>query len=195
MIALFMGRFQPPTRSHANTLEKMLERWRRVHIGVSDASIKGEYDPVWEEFVRASASRQTPQKRIFSAAEVVEMWSGHINHERLQERVTCTPVQRPHLRGLNQQYPPGVFDIADVIPHDGDSDADRLRHECFSRLLQRAVHHVVPDFMLHNSEIEQRVHRGAPWSDFLTPGVLAVFERLGGPVRIATARAAKQSAT
>ncbi len=186
--ALFTGRFQPPTRAHAHTVDRILLQWSTLLIGVSDSTIPGTYEPQWEEFVRSSASRQTSAKRIFSASEITDLWVAHIREAGLSDRVTCMPIQRPHLRGFNDAYPPQQFDMVSLEPHEDDSESDRVRHRLFSPLLGRPIFHVTPDFVMHNSEIRDRISAGASWNEFLTPGTYDVFLSMNGPERMRAAR-------
>ena len=184
-IALFTGRFQPPTIAHTHTLEKILARWQRVHIGVSDPSIPGTYDPQWEEFVQSSRSRFDGAKLVFTTGEVVSLWQAHVCHAGLADRVTCSGIPRPHLSIFSERFPSDSFDMVTMAPHPDDSDGDRVRHRLFPDLLRREIFHVVPDLVLHNSDIRRRVSEGAEWSEFLTPGVLARFMEIEGPRRCA----------
>lgn len=183
--ALFTGRFQPPNKAHAHTVDKILLRWERLCIGISSSEKSKDYDSKWESWVIASASRFGSNKLIFTPAEIVDMWYGHIRHAGLEKQVTCEIIPRPHLRGFNALYPSDRYDMINPRPHSDDSEGDRIRHELFPELLKRRIWFVQPDFMLHNSEIFRRVHDSASWKEFLTPGAYNVFLQLSGPERVA----------
>lgn len=187
-MGIWIGRFQPPTKSHLVTGECILREWKRLTIGIVHGSPKpDDIDHKWSEYLdRPESNTLSDVKNPFRPDEVLRMWVQSLAHAGYLDRVTLVSMPRiPYQTDFTAKYPQDAYDFIEVAADGFDSPFDRLRSEAFEKLLGRPVFYVRPPFKLHNTQIKQMIAaKECGWRDVLPQGGYEEFISIGGPDRI-----------
>lgn len=184
--AIWVGRFQPPSIAHFCALLTILEQWPRVIIGV----VPDEFYNIdrkgmrWDQY--RSIMRPTC-KNLFSADEIVALWSQAIITNDLCDRASVISIARPECSvAFDTDFHFTKYDYTEIDGGAGDIDVENFRKQHASEMYGREIYWVRPSFVLHNSQIKKLIkEQCGEWSDYLVPGAEKLFSQFNGPSRIA----------
>lgn len=185
--AIWFGRFQPPSIAHFASLNKILEEWKLVHVGIVKYTPQPrDIDPIMASHL-SDESSFLPERNPFSPEEVRDMWLACIMEASLADRVHLHIVPRPeYWPEYRSLFPPERVNHVQVSGGSGESSAEVFRAEFYPKYYGRRIWRVAPPFMLHNSEIRRRIaEQKGGWSEYLPAGTYETFMRINGPERVA----------
>jgi hypothetical protein len=184
---LFLGRFQPPTVAHLETVRTILKQWDNLTIAVVFNSLRpSEINPAWIDLLKTEDSDSYLQlKNPFYPAEVFRMWKECLKVEKLLLRVTVTKTRRPQFYPFNKRFSPQEYDWISVAPPK-DNPGPQHRLQTYEELFGRKIWQARPSFQLHNTEIKKLVSISYSWREFIPAGAFKVFMEIGGLHRLIT---------
>ncbi len=184
-IAVFLGRFQPPTIAHAATVQYILTQWHKIIIGIVYHSPPPDNFDYKKWGYTLKESSFDVARNPFTPEEVHEMWKGYINSCNAGNRISCQLTKRPHFtQQFNAIYPPDTTDIVCIQAPEGDPDYGR-QYTIFQRMFNRNVYFIDPPLPLHNKDIKRIIklyHRS--WQEYIPVGAYEVFMQINGPIRV-----------
>ncbi len=183
--ALFLGRFQPPSIAHLETVRTILKQWDNLTIAVVYNSPRPKnVDPRWVRPLEIEdASSYSQPKNPFSSTEVGLMWEECLKVAGVTSRVMVTETLRPQFYPFNERFPPEGFNWVSITPNEKNNNSlDRL--QMYEELFGRKIWLVKPEFELHNTEIKKIVSLGRSWKEFIPAGAFEIFIEVDGPSRI-----------
>lgn len=183
--ALFLGRFQPPSTAHLETVQSILVQWKHLTIAVIYNTLRpAEIPPQWDDqLMSEDTTAYASPKNPLSSAEVSRLWRGCLETVGLLSRVAVVETKRPQFYPFNERFPSDRFDWV-ALTLSSISAEEATRRRMYEKMFCRKIHEVTPAFQLHNTEIKKLVRQGRQWSEFVPRGAYEIFLEINGPSRL-----------
>ena len=181
MNAITFGRYNIVTNAHLNTLEKILEKWPTVVIGIVAPTKKKNFhmDPSLANFY-LECDKNNDKHSDYSIDERIEMWEKTIYAEGISDRVKVVRILRPEYfpAEFNHQFPPSKYQLVFPETLAEKNKFDTMRNDAFGIILEREVATVKPSLTLHFSDIRKHISDYTDWEKYVPIGCYSVLARL-----------------
>lgn len=185
--AVTLGRYQPPTIAHLDTVQTILRQWDELTIGIlhnetpreSKLRRGGLSDCEYLEYMTLADRNWTDGRNPYSLTERVDMWLAVVHEYSLADRVKVTSLSRPEIAPQEFEMLFNSTDFDLVFPiSSGHSPFDLTRNRALAAILQRPVHTVIPEVEIHNSLIRKLAQYEISPSLFVPRGAREIRARV-----------------
>lgn len=186
--AVTLGRFNVCTTAHLNAFSSMAKQFNRLEVCVIDDTLDDSAiapNPEYSEFYSLADAQQT--KTTITLSERLELMRRSVT-----ELTDCTihvrTARRPEYypSEFNALYPKHSHQLtfSDVSPGQLQS-FESIRNVYLPRILERTIHLVPVDFILHVSDIRKAaISDPSVWKKYISPKAYDFFISIDGPSRV-----------
>lgn len=186
--ALWLGRFQPPTKGHLIATLAILARWRRLTIGIVHRSTcPSGIDSRWNKYLNFTQNiNQSVIRNPFQPDEIVNMWKATLDDQCISHRVRLINMpQTAYQPYFNSIYPVEKYDFVDIELTNNDPETDHIRQKTFKEVLCRPIEYVRTPWKIHVSELRNLIDQGLiSWGKYIPSGGYEYFLNINGPARM-----------